>query len=91
MVKEPRVDPAVKYAISFVVPEPPSFPLNVLQSVELSLPVLVADAVGRLNVCVVPAELIAKSVPVVPVARVCVAPVSPPSDVIAEVKYVLLS
>ena len=44
--------------------------LNVLQSVELNLPVFTEDAIGTLKVCVVPAELIAKSVPLVPVAKV---------------------
>lgn len=35
------------------------------------------EADGILNVCVVPEEEIAKSVPVVPVAKVCVVPVRP--------------
>ena len=47
-----------------------SFELNVLQSVLDNAPRLVALAVGRLNVCVVPVDEIPKSVPVVPVANV---------------------
>jgi hypothetical protein len=43
------------------------FSLNVLQSVELNLPVFVAEATGRLKVCVSPLETIAKFVPLVPV------------------------
>ena len=38
-------------------------------------PRAVAEASGKLNVCVVPEEAILKSVPVVDVANVCVAPV----------------
>ena len=49
-------------------------------------PLAVVDASGRLNVCVVPVEEMAKSVPVVPVANVCVAPVREFRDVIAEVR-----
>ena len=52
-------------------------PLNVLQSALLNAPRFVADAVGRLNVCVSVAELIAKSVPLVPVAKYCTCAVSP--------------
>ena len=48
-----------------------NLPLNVLQSVLLSLPVLMADATGRLKVFVLPADVIPKSVPVVPVAKFC--------------------
>ena len=40
-------------------------------------PLAVADASGILNVWVEPEETILKSVPVLPVANVCVAPVSP--------------
>jgi hypothetical protein len=45
--------------------------LNVLQSVELNLPVFVAEATGRLKVCVSPVETIAKLVPLVPVVKNC--------------------
>jgi hypothetical protein len=69
---------------------------NVLAPANVCVPVVTSPraealASGILNVCVVPTELIAKSVPVVPVENVCVAPESPPSEVIADVKYVLLS
>jgi hypothetical protein len=57
-------------------------PLNVVQSAVLNAPLLTLEAVGRLNVWVVPVELIPKSVPVVPVVNVCVAPVKPFKDVI---------
>jgi hypothetical protein len=43
--------------------------LNVVQSVELKAPLLVAEAVGKLKVCVAVAELILKSVPDVPVTK----------------------
>ena len=52
-------------------------PLKVLQSDELKAPLLVALAVGKLNVCVSVAELIAKSVPDVPTAKYCVCLVYP--------------
>ena len=45
-------------------------------------PRAVDDAFGKLIVCVSPELTTAKSVPLVPVANVCVAPVCPPSDVI---------
>lgn len=57
--------------------------LNVVQLAEESKPLLVAEAVGKLKVCTVPAELIVKSVPDVPVANVCTAPVNPFKEVIA--------
>ena len=43
--------------------------LNVVQSAELKAPLFVADAVGRLNVCVSPLDTIPKLVPLVPVAK----------------------
>ena len=43
-----------------------NLPLNVVQSPELRAPLLLALAVGRLNVCVEVAELMPKSVPAVP-------------------------
>ena len=43
--------------------------LNVLQSVDDNAPLLVADAVGKLNVCVALVDDILKLVPVVPVAK----------------------
>ena len=51
--------------------------LNVVQSVEESSPLFVADAVGILNVCVVPTEEMLKSVPVEPVVRSCAAAIKP--------------
>jgi hypothetical protein len=77
-----KVDAPEKYGILFAVPLPPILPLNVLQSVLLNAPLFVALAVGRLNVCVDVADEILKSVPVVPVANVCVVAVNPFSDVI---------
>src|SRR4026209_1597319 len=53
------------------------FALNADQSVVDRHPRMLAEAVGQLKVGVVPAEEIPKSEPVVPVANVCVAPVSP--------------
>jgi hypothetical protein len=41
--------------------------LNVVQFADDKAPLFVADAVGKFNVCVVPDELMAKSVPLVPV------------------------
>ena len=51
--------------------------LNVLQFAELNAPLLVALAVGKLNVCVSTELEIAKSVPLVPTAKYCVCFVSP--------------
>src|SRR5215813_11711948 len=45
-------------------------------------PLFDVEAEGMLNVWVVPTEEIAKSVPLVPVAKVCVVPVSPLREVI---------
>ena len=50
----------------------------------VTTPLAVAEASGIFNVCVVPLEAILKSVPLVPVAKVCTAPVNPFKDVIAE-------
>ena len=58
--------------------------LNVVQSVLLNAPLFIALAVGRLNVCVEVADEILKSVPVVPVANVCVEAVRPFRDVMPE-------
>ena len=49
--------------------------LKIDQSVDESFPFAVRDANGRLNVWVFPDAVIVKSVPVVEVARVWVAPV----------------
>ena len=51
--------------------------LNVVQSVEDNAPLFVADAVGRLNVCVSVTDNILKSVPDVPTARYCTWAVNP--------------
>jgi hypothetical protein len=70
-----------QYATCPLVPLPPTFPLNVLQSELLNAPLFVADAVGKLNVCVDVELAILKSVPVVPVAKVWVEAVRPFRDV----------
>jgi len=57
--------------------------LNVVQFAEDNLPLFVADAKGKLNVCTVPELEILRSVPLVPVAKVCTEPVSPFSEVMA--------
>src|SRR5574337_166245 len=67
---------AENFGIVFIVPLPPIFALNVAQSVFDNLPVFILLAVGRLKVCVVPADEMAKSKPEVPVANVCVNPVN---------------
>jgi hypothetical protein len=54
-----------------------NFPLNVDQSVELKAPLFAALAVGKLKVCVLVADDIPKSVPVVPVAKFCTCAVKP--------------
>ena len=54
--------------------------LNVIQSADVNNPRLVDVAFGMLNVWVEPDELIVKSVPIFPVAKVCVEPVSPFKD-----------
>jgi hypothetical protein len=56
---------------------PESFELNVVQSAELKAPLFVALAVGKLKVCVLVADEIAKSVPLVPVAKFCTCAVKP--------------
>jgi hypothetical protein len=62
-----------------VVPtvNPESLLLNVDQSAELKAPLFVALAVGKLNVCVLVADEIPKSVPLVPVAKFCTCAVKP--------------
>ena len=56
--------------------------LNVVQSALLKAPLFVAEAVGKLKVCVEVAEEIPKSVPLVPTAKVCVKAVNPFKEVI---------
>lgn len=58
-----------------------SLELKVDQSAVDNAPLTVAEAVGRLNVCTVPDDDMPKSVPVAPVANVCVIHVNPLSDV----------
>jgi hypothetical protein len=72
VIGEPLTDIPVPADIPALVTVPFPLPLNVVQSAEDNAPLLLADAVGRLNVCVLPDELIAKSVPLVPVAKFCV-------------------
>ena len=71
--KLPEPKTLLPLIVLILVPETKAscLPLNVLQSVELNAPLLLADAVGKLKVCVSVAELIAKSAPVVPVAKYC--------------------
>lgn len=67
-----------------------NLPLNVVQSPELSAPLLLALAVGRLNVCVDVAELMPKSVPAVPVAKFCTCAVKPFSALSPVVNVVII-
>lgn len=80
-------DVAVKVFVALKYPSCPVVPvrrdclaLKVDQSVDESLPVFEAEATGRLKVWVVPLEVMVKSVPLVELANVCVAPVSPFND-----------
>lgn len=57
--------------------------LNVVQSDAVNAPLPEADADGILNVCAEAEETILKSVPVVPVANICVELVNPFNDVMA--------
>lgn len=86
VVMVPPVSPLL-VAMEVTVPEP--LLLKVVQSAEDNAPRLLAEAVGRLNVCVLPDAVIVKSVPVVLVAIVCVAPLCVwpvgPSAVMADV------
>ena len=52
-----------------MVPLPPTLLLKVDQSVLDSFPVLVAEATGKLKVCVSVTEDMLKSVPLVPVVK----------------------
>jgi hypothetical protein len=54
-----------------------AFPLNVIQSADDKAPLLVADAVGKLKVCVAAELDMLKSVPLVPVAKYCTCAVKP--------------
>ena len=65
-------------------------PLNNDQSADVNKPRALAAAFGILNECTVPDELTEKSVPVVLVVNVCVAPLKPLSEVIAAVGVVQL-
>ena len=64
--------------------------LNVDQSLEVRTPLFVADALGRLNVIVLPVPVTVKSEPFVEVAKVTAGPVvvcpTGPSDVSAAVR-----
>jgi hypothetical protein len=68
-----------------------TFELNVVQSAELNAPLFAALAVGRLNVCVLVADEIPKSVPAVPVAKFCTCAVKPFSAVKPVEKVVITS
>ncbi len=76
-------DKPVKFA------SPACLLLKLLQSVLLSLPGLAALATGRLKVCTPAAETMPKSVPAVPVAKVCEVAVSPLSEVNAVAQAVV--
>ena len=66
-----------------VVPDviAPSLLLKVVQSPELSAPLLAAEAVGILKVWVLPDDEMPISKPDVPDAKVCIEPVSPFNEV----------
>ena len=72
---------AVVTAAGVVAVTVPVLLLNVVQSAADNAPRLVADADGKLNVCTVPAAIILKSDPFVPVANVCAALVNPFNEV----------
>jgi hypothetical protein len=72
---------AVVTAAGVVAVTAPILLLKVVQLADDNAPLLTADAVGKLNVCAAPEELIVKSVPVVLVAKVCTEAVNPLSDV----------
>ena len=65
VIVPPVIPVAVLVATELTVP----LLLNVVQSAELKAPLLVAEAVGKLKVCVAVAEDILKSVPLVPVTK----------------------
>ena len=74
---------AVVTAATDVAVTVPILLLNVVQFAADSLPVFVAEATGKLNVCTFAELEILKSVPVIPVAKVCTELVIPFSDVSA--------
>lgn len=74
---------AVVTAAAVVAVTVPILLLNVVQFAALNLPLFVADATGKLNVCTFAELEILKSVPVVPVANVCTEPVKPFKEVSA--------
>ena len=75
---------AVVNAAAVVAVIVPILLLNVVQFAALNLPLFVAEATGKLNVCTFDKLEILKSVPVVPVAKVCTEPVIPLKEVRAE-------
>ena len=79
------VDDVAKKGTYPVVPDGVHLLLNVVQSVVDKTPLFVALAVGKLNVCVDVALLMFTSVPLVPVAKVCVPAVNPFKSVIPPV------
>jgi hypothetical protein len=76
-VLTPRVIPYCDMGVLLKVLAPAKVCVPVVTS-----PLLLADALGILKVCILPEELIPKSVPVVPVAKVCEFPVWELRDVI---------
>ena len=77
------VVPVVITAAAVTAVTTPILLLNVTQSVLVNNPRLDDDASGKLNVCVEPDEIMLKSDPVVPVAKVCVDAVNPLSEIMA--------
>lgn len=73
----------VETAAEIVAVTIPILLLKIPQSVDDRVPLLVADAAGRLKVCIWPEETILKELPVVPVAKVWAELVNPFNEVIA--------
>jgi hypothetical protein len=73
---------AIGEAAALIVPKVNVFaPINDWAAI-VTKPLFDVDAEGMLNVWVVPEDEILKSAPVVPVAKVCVVPLSPLREVI---------
>ena len=75
--------PALPTKIFADVNDEVSLLLNIVKSADAKAPRFVGEAVGILNVCIDPAELIAKSDPPVPTAKDCDAAVNPFNELIA--------
>ena len=83
-------------ADEYVIPVPPErlveeiLLLKVVKSVDESAPLLVADAVGRLKVMVLPAPVMVKSVPAVEVAKSAVPAVVCPAGPTARTPVLVM-